>query len=277
MKLKILSLGEIVGKPGIYTIKQKLKEIKEQHGIHMVVANGEGTTGGFGIGKNHAIYLKKLGIDLITGGEKLYFKKDMVSHIKTCRWMTRPANLPFQSPGRGWQIIEKQGMQLGVISLLGQSYFRTHCNNPFTYLPELVKKVSTITPYVMVDFHAATTAEKQTMFHLAHGTVSAVVGTHAKALTSDATIMPKGTGVITDNGRCGSMQSVGGFTGDLEVQQLRLGIPTKSEATWQGLELQGVIITLEHLDNQPIAQTTNIEAIRVSVDYTPEEASKENP
>ncbi len=258
MEIRILALGEIVGKPGIYTIKSGLSAIKEQYNIDLVIANGEGTTGGFGIGKNHAIYLRKLGIDLITGGEKLYFKKDMVPHIGHCPWMTRPANLPPGSPGRGWQIIKKDGKEIGVISLLGQSYFRTHSNNPFTYLPELVKKVRAITPYIIVDFHAATTAEKNTMFHLADGTVSAVVGTHNKTLTADARILPKGTGVITDTGRCGSIQSIGGFAEKQEIHKILTGVPVRSEETWNQLEVQGVVITLDSM-----GKTTHIEAIRI--------------
>ncbi len=261
MDIKILSLGEIVGKSGIYTIKKELARVKDQYQIDFVMANGEGTTGGFGIGKNHSIYLKKLGIDLITGGEKSYFKKDMVDHIRTCRWMTRPANLPYESPGRGWQVIKKGDRSIGVISLLGQSYFRTHANNPYTYLPELVKKVSAKTNCIIVDFHAATTAEKQTMFHLADGMVSAVVGTHSKVLTADAHIMPKGSGVITDNGRCGSVQSVGGFLVDGEIQKQILGIPAKSEVSWEGLELQGVVLTINGF-----GKCVDIEAIRIPVE-----------
>ncbi len=258
MELRILALGEIVGKPGIYAIKSGLTKIKEQYNIDMVIANGEGTTGGFGIGKNHSIYLRKLGIDLITGGEKLYFKKDMVTHIGHCAWMVRPANLPPGSPGRGWQIIKKKGKDIGVISLLGQSYFRTHSNNPFTYLPELVKKVRDITPYIVVDFHAATTAEKNTMFHLANGMVSAVIGTHNKTLTADARVLHKGTGVITDTGRCGSIQSIGGFAEAQEIRKILTGTPTRSEETWNQLEIQGVVITLDEK-----GKTTHIEAIRI--------------
>ena len=95
MGLKVLFIGEIVGKAGLYCIKKLLPEIKKEYDIDFVIANGEGTTGGFGIGKNHSVYLRKMGIDVITTGEKTFFKKDMVDHIQFAPYILRPANFPY--------------------------------------------------------------------------------------------------------------------------------------------------------------------------------------
>ena len=161
MGFRVLCVGEIVGRTGIHTVKSVLPQIKKDMSIDFVIANGEGVTGGFGMGKNHSIYLRKLGIDVITAGEKVYYKKDMVEHIQKAPYILRPANYPPGNPGRGWRVYEKDGTRIGVISLLGQSGFRrTHLSNPFTFLPDIVSRLKEDTPLIILDFHATTTAEK---------------------------------------------------------------------------------------------------------------------
>ena len=103
MALRILFIGEIVGRAGIFCIKSMLPALKQELKPDFVIANGDGATGGFGLGKNHAIYLRKLGIDVITSGDQIYFKKDMVEHIERASYILRPANFPQADPGRGWR------------------------------------------------------------------------------------------------------------------------------------------------------------------------------
>ncbi len=245
MGLKILCIGEIVGKPGIFSVKSGLKKIKEEENIDFVIANGEGATGGFGIGKNHSIYLHKLGVDVITAGEKVFFKKDMVPHIGKCSFVLRPANYPPGTPGRGWGVYQSGEKRIGVISLLGQSGFnRVHLSNPFTYIPEIINKLKDQTDALVLDFHAATTAEKYSMFLHVDGKISAVVGTHAKALTSDARILPGGTAMICDTGRTGSSTGVGGLDSKVEIDKFLLQIPERSKENWDSLEIQGVIVDI---------------------------------
>jgi len=245
MGIRVLYIGEIVGKAGVFCIKQALKPLKEEKKIDFVIANGEGTTGGFGIGKNHSIYLHKLGIDVITAGEKVYFKKDMVPHIAKAPYMLRPANYPPSNPGRGWRVFQVGDTKIGVICLLGQSSFsRVHLSNPFTFLPELVSRVKEETNLIILDFHASTTAEKYSMFHHADGLVSAVIGSHTKVLTADEHIKEKGTAVICDTGRTGSFVSVGGLDPAVEIQQFLTQIPERSNEYWESLELQGVIVDI---------------------------------
>ncbi len=244
--MKILFIGEIVGRAGIKTVKEVLPPLKEELHLDFVVANGNGTTGGFGMGKNHAIRLNKLGMDILTSGECVYYKKDMLPFIGKAPFMLRPANYPPGSPGRGWGVFEKDGKKLGVINLLGLSgYERVHLSNPFSYVGELIKKVREQTPHILINFHALPTAEKKTMAALVDGKVSAMMGTGAKALTADAQISAKGSGTITDAGRSGALYSVGGLLPEIEIRKFLTQLPERSKDAETPGELQGVFLELD--------------------------------
>ena len=243
--LRVLFIGEIVGKSGVWVVKELLPKIREEKRIDFVIADGEGATGGFGIGKNHAVYLHKLGIDAITTGECSYYKKDIVEHFNRAPYMIRPANYPPRNPGRGWMIFEKNGRKIAVISLLGIAGFkRVHLKNPFSLLPKLLESITAETNAIVLDFHAATTAEKATMFAIADGKLSAVVGTHTKALTADDHVMAGGTAVITDAGRTGSLDSVAGLDPEIEIRKLTTLVHEYSKEGWATLEMQGVVFEI---------------------------------
>lgn len=250
-------------------MKELLPKLKKQHAIDFTIADGEGATGGFGLGKNHSIYIRKLGVDVITMGECSYYKKDMVEHIAASPWILRPANYPQRNPGRGFGIYEAAGRKIAVISLLGQAnYKRVHLKNPFTTLPKVHEIVSAQTSTIIVDFHAITTAEKNTMFWHADGKVSAIVGTHTKAPTSDERIMPGRTAVITDVGRVGSIDGVGGLDTEVETRKLTTLIHEYSKETWGKLELQAVVI---EIGDDGLA--TGIKRIRERLDSPPQPAA----
>jgi metallophosphoesterase (TIGR00282 family) len=272
--VRILHIAEIVGKAGVYCVKVVLPGLKREFSPDLVIANGDGATGGFGIGKNHAIYLHKLGIDVITGGDQIYFKKDMVTHISSARYILRPANLPPDAPGRGrWLYNAGDGRKVMVISMLGQSGFdRMHASNPYTYVPELIERARDETPHVVVDFHAVTTAEKMTMFHHVDGLASAVIGTGTRVQTDDAAVMPNGTAVITDSGRTGSLDSVAGLDPGPEIRKLLTSVPERSSDTWVNLELQGVFV-----DTDENGKATSIIAIRRACEEIPSEGNSTNP
>lgn len=348
MAFRVLFIGEIVGKAGIFCVKTLLPDLRRELAVDFVIANGDGATGGFGIGKNHSIYLRKLGIDVITTGDQVYFKKDMVPHIDKASYILRPANLPASNPGRGWRYYtvggrapsaadrksvavassgdaavsdaaaggaavrdaasgpaagraatagdsaagrehpggdgpdadadrrspdtpvdtpEEEGgstdgdgspARIAVINFLGQSgYSRAHASNPFTFLPELVARIRERTSIIILDFHAVTTAEKTSMFFHADGKVTAVIGTGTRALTADAAVLPGGTGVITDVGRTGSLQSVSGLSPDVEIRKFLNQVPERSKDAWEGLELQAVL-----LDIDDSGKTTNVTTLR---------------
>lgn len=268
--LRILVVAEIVGKAGVFCIKTLLSGLRRELEVDLVVANADGTTGGFGLGKNHSMYLRKLGVDVITGGDQIFFKKDMVENIDSAYYILRPANYPPGTPGRGWRYYNAgQDGRVAVISLLGQSgYDRVHTSNPFTFLPELVSRARKETPHVVVDFHANTTAEKHTMFHHADGLLSAIVGSGTRVQTTDAAIMPKGTAVVTDAGRTGSIDSVGGLDPGPEIRKFVTQIPERSTEAWQTIELQGVF-----LETDADGHAVRIEAIRRACPEPPDAGS----
>lgn len=271
MPVRILFLGEIVSKPGIFCVKTNLDKLRAAYRPDLVVANGDGATGGFGIGRTHAIYLRKLGIDVITGGDQTYFKKDTVAGMDQLYHLLRPANYPPGNPGRGWRTIQAGGKKIGVISLMGLAGFtRTHLSNPFTFLPEIVKRLQAETPYLLLDFHSVTTAEKSTMAMLADGKISAMVGTGLRVLSAESGVLPGGTAFLLDAGRTGSSQSVIGFDPKPEIQQFISGVPERSSDCWEKLEIQGCVV-----DIGDDGKATAIESFRHACAERPDQVARD--
>jgi len=269
---KILYIGEITGKSGIFCIKKLLPDLKKELAVDFTIAGSEGVTGGFGIGKTHAVYLKKLGIDVLTAGEKVFFKKDMVDYIPKAPFLLRPANYPPNVPGRGYRVYQAGEHKIGVLTLLGTSGFnRIYLNNPFYYLPDIAEKIRKETNIVFFDFHAATTAEKKAMIYHAEGKVSAIIGSHTKVMTADEKILPAGTAAITDAGRTGSQTSVGGLEPQVEIKKFLSQIPERSRDCWDNLELQGVLVDVDPETGKSIS----IERIKKSCIAEKEECMNE--
>ncbi len=255
MGKNILYIAEIVTKVGVYCVKKQLRKLKDEYNIDFVIANADGASGGFGLGQSHSIYLRKLGVDVITSGNFIYNKKDIHAHMAKAYHLLRPANLPYENPGRGWRTYsigerdKKNNRQqsLVIINLIGQSALKyIHPVNPYSILPGIVERAKKDTDTIILDFHTAITAEKATMNLYADGQVSAVIGSGMRVQTSDARILQKGTAVISDAGRTGSIQSVGGFDPKGEIEQRMLGKPLRSAECWEGLEIQGVILNINN-------------------------------
>lgn len=243
--MRVLFIGEIVGKAGHFTLKHLLKDLVSDREIDFVIANANGATGGFGLGKNHAITLRKKGIHVLTGGECIYYKKDIVDFMPKAPWILRPANLPPGIPGRGWGVYNTAAGDIGVICMIGQSgYSRTHGNNPYTYLPEIVRKIRERTDTIVLNFHAMTSAERRTMAFHSDGLVSAMIGTGTRCQTADAEVLAGGTAVITDAGRTGSRGSVFGMDSDTEMRILLTRVPERSKDGWGDLRLQGILMDI---------------------------------
>lgn len=266
MSIKVLFLGEIVGRPGTTVIKKLLKEVIKANNIDLVIANGEGVTNGFGIGKNHSIMIHKAGVDVITGGEKIYYKIDMVDFLDKNNFVLRAANYPLSNPGKGIKYLTLKDKKIAIVNLLGNSDFpRTHLSNAFLIANSIVDKLKGDQDIILLQFHASTTAEKNTMGYLLNGRATAVIGTHCKAITSDARILDKGTAYITDNGMVGSTWSVGGLDSETEIKKFTNAIPLRSSESWKRLQMQGVLVDIDEETNK----ATNIETI--ILDYKQEE------
>lgn len=271
--VRILFLGEITGRPGITAIRKGLPELKKKYSIDYTVANGEGATGGFGIGRATAIQLSKMGIDLITGAEKLFFKIDMVEFIQKAGFVLRPANYPPQCPGRSYRIVTLNDRKFAFINLQGNSMFqRQSIQNAFNSIESLLKKLQEKEEVIpVIQFHAATTAEKKTMRFFLDGKAAALIGTHTKVITADEMVTDQGLAYITDNGRVGSALSVGGFLPETEIQKIRSQIPVRSQECWEDGIIEGVIVDID----ETTGKSTAIQRVMEHLEIEPPEKSNE--
>lgn len=239
----VLFVADVVGKAGVFCVKSLLADLRRTHQVDLTIANCDGATGGFGLGKRHAAYLRKLGVDVITSGECIYYKRDMTPYLQEVRYVLRPLNYPRANPGRGWvTVTARGGARVTVTCLLGQSgYDRVHAANPFAAADRLAAERRAETPIMIVDFHAQTTAEKRNMAIWMDGKVSAVFGTHVRVQSADAAISAKGTATLTHCGRTGSIDSVGGLDPEIEIRKWRTQIFERSADAWRNLQLQGAL------------------------------------
>ena len=270
--MKILYIAEIVGKAGVYALKKCLPDLKKEKKPDFVIACADSATGGNGLGRNHAAYIHKLGAQILTTGECCFYKKDLTENLEKISYVLRPDNLNIEAPGIGARVFHAPGGgKIAVAVLLGQSCFtRIHSNNPFSGLPALLEKLRQETPFVVIDFHAQATAEKQTFFAMADGACSAVIGSHNKVQTADERVLPGGTAVITDAGRTGSVESVGGCDRESRIKEYISGIPDWTRDAWEKPELQGLFINLDGN-----GKALSIERIRVAAPPAPQEEKAE--
>ncbi|MDR0623545.1 MAG: YmdB family metallophosphoesterase [Treponema sp.] len=270
--MKILYVAELVGKAGVYAFKKGLPALKKRYAWDFLILNANGATGGNGLGRSHAAYLRKLGADVITTGECCFYKKDLTENIEKIPYVLRPENLNPEAPGHGSRIYKTAGKKVAVAVLLGQSGFgKLHGNNPYSILPALLERLRQETPYVIIDFHAKATAEKKTLFLAAAGRCSAVIGSHSRVQTADEAVLPGGTAVITDAGRTGSFQSVGGCDVNSRIQEYLTGIPEWTKDAGSQPELQGVLI-----DINESGKALSIERIREAVPDMPIQTTRES-
>jgi hypothetical protein len=271
--MKVLYIAEIVGKAGIYALKKCLAELKKEKKPDFIIACGDGATGGTGLGRNHAAYIRKLGVDVITTGECCFFKKDLTENLGKLPHVLRPYNLNMEAPGFGSRVYRVGGnKKIAVAVILGQSGFgRLHSNNPFPVLPELLERFRLETPFVFIDFHAQATAEKQTLFAMADGLCSAVIGSHTRVQTADERLLGGGTAVITDAGRSGSIESVGGNDRESRIREYITGIPEWTMDAWEKPELQGVFLEIAES-----GRALSIERIRRAAPSAPNPKDEEN-
>lgn len=245
MILKVLSLGEIIGKPGLYAIRHGLNKIQNENKIDYTFANAEGTTYGFGLGKNHAFALLKQGIDCLTGGNKIFFKKDLVENMNNIFNVIRPYNLYPTTPGKSIYTKSLGDKKITLINFQGMTFSKFTPQNPFLSADYILDKLQEQNTIVIAQFFATATAEALAFAHHIKDKVSAVIGTSDKVLTSDAKLLDNKTGYITDNGRVGSLDSIAGFKIDNEIESYLTGIPTKSEDVFSDIRIQGVILSID--------------------------------
>src|SRR6266540_1376483 len=208
MPVKLLFIGDIIGKPGRQAISQELHRLVDRHNIDLVIANGENASGGFGITADTARFLYECGVNFITSGNHIWDKKEAVEFISRGELLVRPANYPAGAPGRGSAIVKTPGgVKIGVLNLEGR-VFMNNLDCPFRTADHEIAQLRKETPIIFVDFHAEATSEKMSLGWYLDGRVSALVGTHTHVQTADERLLPQGTAFLTDAGMTGSFDSV---------------------------------------------------------------------
>ena len=243
--MKVLFIGDIVGKAGRMAVKANLPILLEKNRIDFTVANGENAAGGFGITPQIVESLLNDDIDLLTSGNHIWDRKDIVEFLGENDILLRPANYPNGVPGHGSTLFKtKTGFIVGVINVSGR-VFMDNFECPFRVALQESKKMRKITPIIVIDFHAEATSEKQALGWFLDGHVSAVIGTHTHVQTADERVLPKGTAYITDVGMSGSIDSVIGIKKENAIQRFLTHFPQKLETAKHNIHLQGVIVDID--------------------------------
>lgn len=227
--MKVLFIGDIVGKPGRKAVKEGLPDLVNKLKIDFVIANAENAAGGFGITKSIGEEIFSLGVHVLTSGNHIWDKKEAITYITKENRLLRPANYPLEVPGYGSIVMNTSaGEKIAVLNLSGR-VFMNQLDCPFQVakreLPELKKQTNVI----IVDFHGEATSEKSAIGRFLDGEVSAVIGTHTHVQTADEKILPKGTAYITDVGMTGPAHSIIGVKIEQIVNKFVTQIPTRYE------------------------------------------------
>jgi hypothetical protein len=255
--MKVLFIGDIIGKPGRQAVKQLLPGLAFEHKIDLVIANGENAAAGFGITEKVGQELFALGIDVLTSGNHLWDKKESVSYIAKEPRILCPANYPQGAVGaRSGLYLTRSGIKVGVFGLQGR-VFMPALDCPFKAADGMVERLKKETDNIIVDVHAEATSEKIALGWHLDGRVSAVIGTHTHVQTSDEKILPQGTAYITDIGMTGGGDGVIGMKREAVLKRFLTGMPQKFETAEGEIRLNAVVVDID----QQTGFSRNIERI----------------
>lgn len=239
--MRLLFIGDIVGKPGRKAVRLLLPRLRERLQPDVVIANGENMAGGNGITRDTANEMFKAGIAVLTTGNHVWDRSEALELLAAEPRIVRPANYPPGTPGRGWTQIEVGGEKLAVVSVQGRTFMRT-LDDPFRAMDEILPQLDGA--HVLVDFHAEATAEKLAFGFFLDGRVSAMVGTHTHVPTADARLLPGGTAYITDVGMVGPRDSVIGMDPRAVIERFKTQMYHRYELGSGPTVFNAVLITL---------------------------------
>ena len=238
----VLFIGDVVGDAGCAHVRKLLPGLKQKYHVDITVANGENSANGNGILPVSAKHLFDSGVDVITTGNHVLRRREIIEILERQDGVLRPANYHPDAPGSGCFLFDNMRHKLCVINLQGIVYMQPN-RSPFDCIDELLASIDT--PNILVDFHAEATAEKICMGHHLDGKASAVLGTHTHVPTADARILPGGTGYITDVGMCGGLNSVLGVKAEQALRKMRTNLPVRFDADPEDCRLSGVVLTID--------------------------------
>ncbi|WP_088225383.1 TIGR00282 family metallophosphoesterase [Desulfosporosinus sp. FKB] len=255
--MRILFVGDIVGKPGREAIRRFLKPLQQEYTIDVTIANAENAAAGKGLTKEIAEELFDYGIQFFTMGNHVWDNRDILNFIDQETRMIRPANYPIGAPGQGSGLIRINGCKIGVLNLSGRVYM-TPLDDPFSGAIRWINQLRQETPIVFVDFHAEATSEKVALGWFLDGKVSAVVGTHTHIQTTDFRVLPQGTAYITDVGMTGPRDSVLGIKKEIIINRFLTQLPAKFELATGPIQINAVVIDIDEKSGKAL----KIEAIQ---------------
>jgi metallophosphoesterase (TIGR00282 family) len=242
--LTVLCIGDIFGEPGRRALAHFLPRLRAEHAVDCVVANVENAAAGFGVTPALARGFLEGGVDVLTSGNHIWDRKEILEYIVKENLLLRPANYPRGTPGVGSVVVKAGVHRVGVLNLQGR-VFMASIDCPFTTADAELERLRAETSIVIVDMHAEATSEKQAMGWYLDGRVSAVVGSHSHVQTADERILPGGTAYITDLGITGPIDSVIGVVPELAIQRFLTAMPNRFEPARGRARVQGVVIRID--------------------------------
>ncbi len=243
--MKILFIGDIVGKPGRTLIREAVRRLVARHQVDLVIANVENAAGGNGITRNIGDTIRDMGVDVMTSGNHVWDKREALDYIELEPRLIRPANYPAGAPGSGHVVATaRSGDAVAVINVMGR-VFMAPLDNPFTVVRAEIAAVQAQARLIFVDFHAEATSEKIAMGWHLDGLVTAMVGTHTHVQSADERVLPAGTAYITDVGMTGPHDSVIGVDKRVVLNRFLTGMPGRFETANGDSRLHGVIVTAD--------------------------------
>src|SRR5262245_55587887 len=256
--MNILFIGDTVGKAGRAMLHHHLKQLKEEFAVDLTVLNCENAAGGFGVTPKIADEFFDWGIDVLTSGNHVWDKKEIIPYLNQNSRILRPANYPAGNPGRGMAIAKtRNGEEAAILNLQGR-VFMVPIDDPFRTADSELAKVPEHVKVIFVDMHAEATSEKVAMGWYLDGRVSAVIGSHTHVPTADDTILPQGTAYQTDAGMTGPFDSILGVVRDDVIRRYLTQIPVKFETASQDARLNAVVIDVD----SETGKARNIERIQ---------------
>ena len=257
--MRILFVGDVVGRPGRDAVEALLPGLREQLDVDACVVNGENIANGIGITPRLADRLLAAGADAVTLGNHAWRREEIGAYLASSPSVVRPANFQVGAPGRGLAVVEgRDGTRVAVLNVLGSLYLDP-AHSMWELVDDLVEEARAETPVVVVDVHAEATSEKVALASWLDGRVTAVLGTHTHVQTADARVLPGGTAAITDVGMTGPHDSVIGVQTELAIRRMRTGMPVRFETASTGVRLEGAVVTCDPATGRASA----IEPVRV--------------
>lgn len=255
--MRVLAIGDVVGSVGCRFLRDKLPSLKKTQKIDLVIANGENSADGNGITPTSADFLFSSGVDVITGGNHSFRRRECFSYYENSPFLLRPANYPDGvTPGNGFAVYDMGRIQVGVVNLMGCMFLES-LEDPFRTADRLIKEMGT--KITLVDFHAEATAEKRAFGFYLDGRVSAVFGTHTHVQTADEQVLENGSGYITDVGMTGTIQSVLGVKPELSIRKFRDKLPVRFDLAEGKCRMDCVLFEID----EKTGKTLNIKRLQV--------------